>query len=301
MLLSGLSQSGLIKNLMRFAHRLTRISTWFMGLNKKGQSKKIKWQLIEENGVGISVPTISAEPVVKRIAEGRVVEGVSPCMGLSTPKEFFDIAKCWAIYKKVQAGSYQQLLGEKAWQRLHPDIQNRFCVNNASCPVVYQGVMHTVYSSKMGKLLAQLCRIIGTPLALYDGVDIPTEVKVYPNPELGGMCWDRFYQFPSRKVNRVKSTKCIHPGGGLVEMVGYGFGMHLKISEQESALCFESTQFFWALRAFKVPIPDWLSPGKTTVKQKALNDGEFQFSLTVKHSLFGRVFYQVGTFREKKR
>lgn len=193
---------------------------------------------------------------------------------------------------------YRSLLGEAAWQRLHPAIQQRFCSNACRRAVTYRGVMQEVWLSASGKLLAHCCRIIGTPLALYSGSHIPTDVDVYYNPKLRGMTWDRYYRYPDRPVNRVKSTKCISHRDGLIEVVGCGFGMQLRLFEQRGALYFESTRFFWQLGRLRIPLPDWLTPGKTRVCQRALDNLRFEFSLTVTHRWLGPVFRQRGIFRD---
>lgn len=200
--------------------------------------------------------------------------------------------------KLLQEPSYRTIIGEQQWHRLHPAIRRRFSPQNYHKPVIYEGVMHTIKLSFAGKLLANLCRLIGTPLALYAGKNVPTTVRVYQNQALEGMTWDRFYQYKHKPVNRVKSTKCMHKNSGLVELVGFGFGMHLKLYEKYGALCFESTNFFWQAGDFRISIPDVLTPGRTVVIQKALDDKIFQFSLDVRHKFLGRVFYQVGTFQQ---
>ncbi|WP_444995275.1 DUF4166 domain-containing protein [Aliikangiella sp. IMCC44359] len=194
---------------------------------------------------------------------------------------------------------YPALLGVDSWSRLHSDIQKRFSTH-ADKSVTYKGVMSLVYSSFAGKCFAQFCRLIGTPLALYSGKNVPLEVKVYPDKKRGGLVWDRFYHFSNKVINRVKSTKCIQRDDGLVEMVGCGFGMKLRVYEKDGAIYFASTRFFWQLGKYKILIPDILSPGKTIVSQKALTRQKFQFSLVVKHRLFGKVFEQVGIFEEIK-
>jgi hypothetical protein len=136
------------------------------------------------------------------------------------------------IPPRVQQKSYRGLLGEKAWQRLHPDIRKRFDYAAGHKAICYEGVMKTVGMSTAGALLAQCCRLIGAPLALHRGHDIPIQVNVYPNAKLNGTTWDRLYKFTDKPWNRVRSTKCIQPESGLVEVVGFGFGMYLKISEK---------------------------------------------------------------------
>jgi len=207
------------------------------------------------------------------------------------------------LAEENNGSDYQKLLGNKAWLRLHPDIQQRFG-SKVHQAVTYQGVMKVVYSSFLGKAFAQVCRLIGTPLAIHSGVDVPIMVKVYPNETLEGMTWDRFYAFPNKPVNRVTSTKVIQNKQGenkasLVELVGCGFGMKLDVNEVKGALRFSSTEFFLQIANRKIPIPDWLSPGKTVVEQRALSDGRFEFSLVVKHVFLGEVFKQVGVFKAK--
>ncbi len=193
--------------------------------------------------------------------------------------------------------NFRDLLGKKEWDKLHPEIKARFS-SGSNQAVVYKGVMSLVHLSATGKILAQLCRLIGTPLALYSGKNVPMEVKVYPNRKLKGITWDRSYYYSSGTVNRVKSTKCIQEGIGLVEMVGFGFGMDLDVYQKGGALFFESNRFFLQIDNYKVPIPDLLSPGKTIVSQRALEGNKFEFRLEVNHSILGRLFKQIGIFEE---
>lgn len=194
--------------------------------------------------------------------------------------------------------SYRSLIGEQSWQRLHPAIQKRFSEDYYQQKVTYTGVMQEVFLSPAGKLLAHACRLIGSPLALYCGRDIPTEVQVYHDNKRQGMTWDRYYRYPDKPTNRVKSTKCLNADTGLIELVGFGFGMQLKLYESEAALYFESTRFFCQIGKVRILLPDWLTPGKTIVVQRALDHSTFQFSLDVRHSLLGQVFYQVGKFSD---
>ncbi len=73
----------------------------------------------------------------------------------------------------VNRPDYRQLIGDAAWQRLHPAIRKRFSSACSKRSVTYKGVMEEIYLSRMGKLLAHCCRIIGTPLVLYSGKNVP--------------------------------------------------------------------------------------------------------------------------------
>lgn len=199
---------------------------------------------------------------------------------------------------RLVATDYRSLIGERGWRRLHPDIQRRFSLRNAHRSVTYRGFMSEIYLSPAGLLLAQLCRLIGTPLALYPGNDLPMLVEVYPDFKFGGMKWKRNYLYPGRNHKPVVSTKCIRPNAGLVEIVGSGFGMYLSVYEKDQALLFESKGYFWQSGNFVCEIPALLTPGKTIVTQRALSDGKFEFSLDVMHPLLGQVYRQVGVFEE---
>ncbi|MGI9342249.1 MAG: DUF4166 domain-containing protein [Gammaproteobacteria bacterium] len=201
----------------------------------------------------------------------------------------------------VLRDSYESLLGPDAWARLNPAIRARFSAGAAHRPVTYEGVMQRVEMSTAGRFLAQCCRLIGTPLALHAGVDVPTTVKVYPDDSLGGMAWDRSYRYAGRPTCRVRSTKRIDAAEGLLELIGFGFGMRLAVSEEAGALHFSSTRFFLAIAGRRITIPLLLTPGVTRVSQTDLGDGEFRFELDVRHPLLGRTYYQVGTFRAVER
>lgn len=194
--------------------------------------------------------------------------------------------------------SYRSLLGEAAWKRLHPEIRERFCATDKDAFALYRGSMDYVKLSPAGKVFAHLCRIIGTPLALYCGKNVPIDVQVYVNPKLGGMTWDRYYHYQNKQTNRVRSTKCIDAKLGLIEVVGAGFAMNLKIYEDQGAMGFISTRFFCKIGAWRIPIPSLLTPGKTVVEQRVLDNGHFQFSLHVTHPWLGQVFAQQGCFKQ---
>jgi hypothetical protein len=201
------------------------------------------------------------------------------------------------IDRLIANSDFQSLMGAD-WYKLHSDIQARFSLAHCHRAISYCGTMSEVKMSFVGRLLANFCRLIGTPLSYGAGKNVPTEVKVYPNKTLGGMVWDRYYRFSESKVNRVRSTKIILPNRRLIEISISGFGMYSKVYAKDGAIVFESQRFFCTLGRWRMPIPHVLSPGKTTATQRALSDGRFEFTLDIRHNLFGQVFKQVGIFRE---
>src|SRR5258708_3571468 len=113
---------------------------------------------------------------------------------------------------------FARLVGPRGWARLPAAIRRRF--GHASPDAVrYIGTMHEVACSAAGFFLAQLCRLFGTPLAPWRGVDVPVAIALRPDPGSGGMVWERHYHYPGRRPIRVCSVKRLAPDGGLLECV----------------------------------------------------------------------------------
>ncbi len=105
--------------------------------------------------------------------------------------------------------------------------------------------MQTVHRSAAGLVLAQLCRLIGTPFAPYRGDGIPVMISLHQGAAIGATIWKREYRYPVRGAVQVQSTKLIAQDGTLEECVGCGLGMRLKVFELAGELHFLSQRYFW--------------------------------------------------------
>ena len=193
--------------------------------------------------------------------------------------------------------SFQHLLGDLAWRRLAPAVRERFRWKPASgAEIRYAGEMALVRSSAMGWVLAQLCRLIGTPLAPHRGQNIPVSVTLSLDTDGTGVVWRRVYRFPNRRAIACVSIKRSTVADSLIECVGGGVGMWLRLSERDGALHFRSIGYFWALGRWRVAIPDWLTPGALHVTHCDEGQGRFRFRISVIHPLLGETFFQDGVF-----
>ena len=192
---------------------------------------------------------------------------------------------------------FRQLLGKVAWQRLHPEVRRRFGVE-AEATHHYAGFMSELRLSRLGWLLAQACRLIGTPLAPYRGRGVPVLARVHRDGRRGGTAWERFYCYPGRQPIRVSSTKVYDEAAGLMEVVVGGLGMYLGLSERGGAICFESRGYFWQAFGQRLPLPNLLSPGRTLVSHAEAGGGFFRFTLEIIHPVFGETVFQTGLFSE---
>jgi hypothetical protein len=193
---------------------------------------------------------------------------------------------------------YREILGEAAWQRLAPAVRLRFGLKPGRGEAFrYEGVMAEVRCSRAGWLLAQLLRMIGTPLAPYSGRHVPTIVEVLPERHGAGLLWRRVYRFAGRAPVAVSSIKRPDGDGGLLEAVGGGFGMELEVFERDGRLHFMSRRYFWQLGPLRLPLPAVLAPGLLHVVHGDEGGGRFRFTLSTVHPWLGETFYQDGVFR----
>jgi hypothetical protein len=198
---------------------------------------------------------------------------------------------------KVRHG-LRHVLGDTAWQRLPQAVRARF--GDPVVAVDYVGEFEVVRASWLGRVIATVCRLIGTPVVPGTGVNVPAIVHVGPTSE--GVAWHREYRWPRAAPCLVRSTKVIEPDGSLVEQLPARLCMPLRVYEAGGALHFLSRGYYFDLgrlrngRRVKVPLPKWLSPGTTHVEHHDEAGGWFRFTMTVTHPVFGEMFFQTGRF-----
>lgn len=192
---------------------------------------------------------------------------------------------------------YRDILGDFAWSRLKPEVRQRFSVRPAAEQCVrYVGVMESVELSWMGWLFAQVCRLIGTPLAPFRGRNVPMRIELVQDKALNGVAWHRIYYFGRGHVFTVRSTKSKGSHGELIEHIGCGFSMRLKLSERGGNLVFTSTAYQLSIAGRTFQIPALLTPGITTVTHEQIVGDRFRFSLSVDHPVLGTTIFQDGEF-----
>ena len=189
--------------------------------------------------------------------------------------------------------SIESLLGEVAWQRLPAAVRARF--PDPAVAVDYVGEFEVVRASPLGRLIAWFCLLLGTPVVPRTGVNVPAVVRVGPTQR--GVAWNREYQWPRSSADLVRSTKVIGADGTLVEELPAGLCMPLDVYEAAGVLHFVSRGYYFRLGTSRLWLPHWLSPGITHVAHQDEGSGWFRFTMTVRHPLFGELFYQTGRFR----
>jgi hypothetical protein len=153
-----------------------------------------------------------------------------------------------------------------------------------------------VEASLLGRCYAQLCRLIGTPVAPFVHEDVPVTVRVFDKPGAGGTVWERRYDFPGRAPVIVSSTKQVESDGTLVESLGAGLRMRLRVFERDGALHFLSTGYFFQIGRLRISLPSWLPPGATHVVHEDRGGGRFLFSMHTAQPGNKAMYRQSGLF-----
>lgn len=194
---------------------------------------------------------------------------------------------------------FRKVLGAE-WSKLHPDIQARFAKNPApGSPLYYTGTLSELKCSAIGKLLGFLTMpMIKGALIPYSDADFPVDIQVYSKPDCPAIFKQRIYRLHGRKPIQFTSYMRESEKGEVLEYVGMGLGMKLVLKVDSGNLYFTSDGYFWELFGFRIPLPGFLTPGKTFLCHRNDNAEQFNIRIEIKHCLFGTTFTQVGVFRE---
>ena len=142
--------------------------------------------------------------------------------------------------------SLEDLLARAAWERLPQAVGTRFA--HSAAAVAYVSEFEIVRARLLGKLVAWVCQIIGTPSVPRTGGKVTAIVRVAPAER--DVEWQREYRWPNRPPYLVRSTKVIGVDGVLVEELPACLRMSLDVYEERKGLQFVSHVYY-----FEVAIP----------------------------------------------
>jgi hypothetical protein len=195
---------------------------------------------------------------------------------------------------------FSALVGAAAWARLPTAVRARFSKRLApDAAVTYVGTIVDSRRTLAGRLLAELCRLIGAPLPLDADVGVPAVVTVTEDGASGGQFWTRMYGRLRGFPQVIHSSKRFAGPTGLEEYLGCGFGIALTVSADEQALHFHSDHYFLAVGGVRFGLPRWLGPGALTISHVDQGDERFAFVLSLVHPQFGEIIRQTGIFRAR--
>lgn len=201
--------------------------------------------------------------------------------------------------KKKPVSPYHELLGDKKWSRLPPEIQKRFSSGpGTETTKIYKGYSKATCLSVVGRILANLLRFIGAPLPLDTQTrgGLPAIVSVTHNLAERDQFWVRQYFRRGKRPQVIISNKKFQGPTGLEEHVAGSVGMTLKVIATQTSLEFHSERYFCAFLGKRFYLPNWITPGRMAAIHQNLSGGRFEFSLTLTHRHLGRLIEQSAIF-----
>jgi Domain of unknown function (DUF4166) len=195
---------------------------------------------------------------------------------------------------------FAHLVGE-SWMQLPAPIRRRFSRHLADGErTVYLGEVAATHMTLVGRLVAQMARLVGAPLPLQASGCVPVTVIVTGSERLCGQVWTRVYDRVHGFPQVIQSVKSFGGATGLEEIVARGVGMRLKLTVRDGALVFRSAGYFIRGLGVQLSLPNWLTPGVIEVIHREESCGQFSFSLSVRHLWAGHVIDQIAFFREEQ-
>ncbi len=196
---------------------------------------------------------------------------------------------------------FRSLLPAHDWQLLPEDVRRRFSKRvRGGETAVFVGRLTVQRHNRLGWLLANALRVIGSPLPVFKDTDVPSVVTVTEDVATGGQVWTRLYANRTGFPQIIHSAKRFCGPTGLEEYIGCGITIALRISVEDGALVFNDHAYHVDIGRLRLTLPRWLAPGRLTVRHKETERGRFRFSLELSHPVFGELLHQEGLYREER-
>ncbi len=197
------------------------------------------------------------------------------------------------------AAVLRESLGEQ-WDDLHPDIRARFTLAPGVMRQSFSGTMSEINRSPLGWLIAKLIAFVRI-LPAARARNVPFEFNLSPAP-CAGWVKERLYHFRDGDFE-FRSVMGIAANGELIEQFPYGLGMKIKLGAEGhngDMLYFRDDGYFLRIGKLRLPLPSWLTVGHFTLAHKNIDREKFTVEISLDHPLFGRLFYQYGSFSQAR-
>src|SRR5690606_22278130 len=122
----------------------------------------------------------------------------------------------------------------------------------------------------------------------YVGHDVPVDIIVSTHSDRAGVFKQRTYFFPGKKPFTFNSRMLMGGNGELLEYVGAGLGMKIRIEAKDGNLHFRDDGYFIELFGRRISLPRFLSPGNTYLVHKDMGEKKFHIMIDISHPLYGR-------------
>ncbi|MEQ1559117.1 MAG: DUF4166 domain-containing protein [Methyloglobulus sp.] len=190
----------------------------------------------------------------------------------------------------------QQALGDD-WHKLPLVIQSHYLFqHDQKTSNIVTGTMCINYTNFVKPMLF-ITRLMGGLIDL-KGDNMNTHVEKWVNSDKPNtLFWKRTIQAPDGKSTIFASRMEYQQDNELIEFVGGGFGLYLKLTVENSKLVYRSNGHLWQMGKLRLPIPDVLFLGHATITETALSEQRFELDFRIKHPLLGETYRYGGIFQ----
>lgn len=126
------------------------------------------------------------------------------------------------------------------------------------------------------------------------GENIPTIVT--KSMEGDKQRWHRTITFDDGKKVYFKSHWQYIGQNKLVEYVNSIFGLCMSVEVKDKKLHYHGEYFVLKIGKLRIPIPEWLMLGHTTIIEHSTDDKHFTMDFKLRHPVFGQIYRYTGTF-----
>lgn len=186
----------------------------------------------------------------------------------------------------------QQALGDD-WRQLPRVIQQHYEVGEGQSTCL-EGAMTIAYPNAMLPVIWLIHQLGG--LVFRRGINVHTRVEKTGSTD-NLLHWRRTMTYRDGKTAHFRSQMAYVADHELIETIGYGFCLRLKIDVSNGDLIYRSKGHFWQWGRIRLTIPDWLLLGSATISEQALSDDEFYLDFTIRHPWWGETYSYRGSFR----
>jgi hypothetical protein len=193
----------------------------------------------------------------------------------------------------------QQALGDD-WHKLPLVIQNHYRLKQGKqTQNIVTGTMHINFPAFVKPILI-IVRMMGGLIDL-KGENMSARVEKWLRQDTpNSLFWKRSIEAPNGKHTVFASRMEYQQGNELIEYIGGGFGLRLKLTVENNKLVYRSNGHLWQLGKVRIPIPDVLFLGHATITETAISENQFELDFKIIHPLFGETYHYGGVFQPDK-